>query len=280
MMTGHDRLFFRTNVGTPRVRAAIGACLMLLLVARAESADCVMRAPTAQEQQSYAEAVKAFQRMAPLPPAGWVELTAPIEKILTSVCAPRGQMRSTWSFASEYERRTGLADRQAALNQQAAAINAGAEATGNGNQARLAAIQKRMDAINQKLQSLAAAGKLAEIEPLTQEFTRLGDEQARLQAVDQTNDAADAAGAEAARDTRAGFAVTFGGSNPDTSGFTPYAVPIGKGFRQVEDDGQGNPRATVLVLLPPTAGQRDQTIVRVTGDPARADALLKAAKLP
>jgi hypothetical protein len=235
--------------------------------------------PTAQEQQSYAEAVAAFQRMAPLPPAGWVVSTAPIESVLMTVCALPGQMRSTWSLASSYERQAGLADRQATLNQKAAAMNVNADAIKKANQAKLAEVQKQMDAINQKLQSLAAAGKLAEIEPLTKEFTRLGDEQARLQGVDQTNAAANAAGAEAARDTRAGFAVTFSGPNPDTSGFTPYAVPIGKGFRQLGDDDQGNPNATVLVLLPARAGQRGQTVVRVTGDPARADSLLKAAKL-
>lgn len=80
------------------------------------------------------------------------------------------------------------------------------------------------------------------------------------------------------RDSTAGFMVTVGETKLNTTGFTAYTVPVGKGFRKLAPDSRGNQRATIIVALPPKPGERGQTVVRIDGDPARADSLLQAAK--
>ena len=96
--------------------------------------------------------------------------------------------------------------------------------------------------------------------------------------VDQMNAASAAIDKDVARDTEASFAVTVGETNVDTSGFTPYTAPVGRGFRQTSDN-RGNPEVMLMIVLPARAGQPGQTVVRVQGDPARAEALLRAARL-
>ncbi len=61
-----------------------------------------------------------------------------------------------------------------------------------------------------------------------------------------------------------------------SNAFKPMASAVGKGFRQdYYQEKNGNPHADLVVVLPPVAGVPGQTVVRISGDPARADALLK-----
>jgi hypothetical protein len=50
-------------------------------------------------------------------------------------------------------------------------------------------------------------------------------------------------------------------------------------WRVEQLDSRGNQRAAILLVLPQKPGERGQTVVRIDGDPARADALLQAARL-
>jgi hypothetical protein len=56
------------------------------------------------------------------------------------------------------------------------------------------------------------------------------------------------------------------------------AVAAGKRYRQGLDNS-GNPWLDIVVVLPPPSPGVGQTVVRISGDPARAEALLRAANL-
>jgi hypothetical protein len=82
------------------------------------------------------------------------------------------------------------------------------------------------------------------------------------------------------RDTYASFSVTIGETSVDTSNFKPATVPVGRGFRQEFVNDYGNPHADLMIVMPQTAGAGPgQTVVRISGDPATVEALLKSARL-
>jgi hypothetical protein len=86
--------------------------------------------------------------------------------------------------------------------------------------------------------------------------------------------------AEATRDENAQFVMTYGETDvANSTSSKPMASAVGQGYRQDYQDSDGNPHAELVVVLPPVAGVPGRTVVRISGDPARADALLKATKL-
>lgn len=85
--------------------------------------------------------------------------------------------------------------------------------------------------------------------------------------------------AEAKRDSGAQFVLSTGVTNLSVEGFSPVPVPVGKGYQQVTTN-QGVSRHDLVIVLNPSAPQASgQTVVRISGDPARVDALLKTATL-
>ena len=86
-------------------------------------------------------------------------------------------------------------------------------------------------------------------------------------------------GAKSRRDSSAYFSLSVAETDLSTSGYAPFAAPVGKGYRQ-DYDNHGNPESTIVVVLNPAAPARaGSTVVRVGGDSARVEALLKAATL-
>jgi hypothetical protein len=86
--------------------------------------------------------------------------------------------------------------------------------------------------------------------------------------------------AEMTRDETAQFTLIYGETDVAmSSAYKPMASAVGKGYRQDYRESNGNPHAELVVLLPPVTGVPGRTVVRISGDPARADALLKATQL-
>jgi hypothetical protein len=86
--------------------------------------------------------------------------------------------------------------------------------------------------------------------------------------------------AEVTRDQTAQFTMSYGETDVAMSNaFKPMASAVGKGYRQDYQEKNGNPHADLVVVLPAVAGVSGQTVVRISGDSARADALLKETKL-
>jgi hypothetical protein len=88
--------------------------------------------------------------------------------------------------------------------------------------------------------------------------------------------------AEGERDNVARFRFRMGGNDPTPAdsggGFFPVTVPVGKGYRQVSgSDGGGMPVTLMIVVNPATPAKSGLTVMFFEGDPARVDALLKAA---
>jgi hypothetical protein len=86
--------------------------------------------------------------------------------------------------------------------------------------------------------------------------------------------------AESERDNVARFRFRMGGNDPTPagsgSGFSPVTVPVGKGYRQVSDDSGGMP-VTLMIVVNPAPAKSSLTVMFFEGDPARVDAMLKAA---
>lgn len=86
--------------------------------------------------------------------------------------------------------------------------------------------------------------------------------------------------AEQQKDVLAMFSVVIDEASVDTGAFSPTTVPVGSGYLQAFDESNGNPHVDLKIVLPPPAGGVGSTVVQFSGDPARVDALHKAAKLP
>ena len=85
--------------------------------------------------------------------------------------------------------------------------------------------------------------------------------------------------AESERDNVARFRFSMGGNDPTPGsggGFSPVTVPVGKGYRQVAPDAE-MPVTLMIVVNPATPAKSGLTVMFFEGEPARVDALLKAA---
>jgi hypothetical protein len=83
--------------------------------------------------------------------------------------------------------------------------------------------------------------------------------------------------ADARRDTSAQFVFKTGVDTLNVEGFSSVPVPIGRGYRQEVTSG-GVPKQDLIVVLNP-AQKSGLKVVQISGDPARVQALLKAATL-
>lgn len=262
-------------------RHVIFFAVIIVGIARLASADCtaIIRPATADEKKAYAEAWALFQRAAPPAPAGWVLHDSATDDVLKDVCADPGQRLSQWTFSRSYERTEGIEARRAEEQRKIEAMAKNLEALQKANEAKLAAIQQQIDVATKKMQALVAAKKYADSEAVSQEIAGLTEQQIKLMSYDGQDAELKKISAEAARDTHANFSLSVGVTDLSTSGYSAMTVPEGKGYRRAQESG-GNPRVNLMVVLSPTTGTRvGQTVARVDGDPARAEALLKAAKL-
>lgn len=247
--------------------------------ARPLFADCVfaVRPATAAEKKIYADGFALFQQMAPAAPAGWEQNDTPKDGTLKEVCAATGASVTRWAFQRAFTRTEGMQERNAKTVDQMKGIADRAKATQKANEAKIAENDQQMQAAMKKMQALAAAQKVAEMEALGKDIERLGNERMKLMGVAGQETALDTIDAAARKDTGASFRVSIGETDVNTSGFRPMTVPVGKGYRQDGNSG-GNPWLEIMVVLP-APGAGGQTVVRISGDPERAGALLNAAKL-
>jgi hypothetical protein len=254
---------------------------LLLATARIASADCTatLRPPTGVEKKAYAEGFALFQRVAPAAPAGWEQLDEQKSAVLTQVCANPGEQITRWQFSRRYSRVEGIEQRRAAAAQQTEAMVDRATATKKANEAQLVDLKRRIDGVQRRMQALAAAQKFAEMEAAGAELGTLLDQQQKLMGLDAMAATMTQVDAAADRDTSASFSVVVGETTVETRAYKPMTVAVGRGYRQ-DTERSGNPLAALLVVLSsPGAGGR-LTVVRISGDRARAEALLAATRLP
>ena len=105
---------------------------------------------------------------------------------------------------------------------------------------------------------------------------KLGEERQAVSTDPEAEAAVNAAGAAVSRDTTAQFTLVVGEPSVDYHAFKPMPSAVGRGYRQDGVDNQGNPDADLVLVSPPIAGTTGQTVVTITGDPARAEALLQS----
>jgi hypothetical protein len=248
--------------------------------ARIASADCtaILRPPTAVETKAYANGYALFQRTAPPAPAGWEHRDEQKDAVLKEVCANRGEQITRWQFSRKYSRVDGIEQRRAAAAQETEAMVGRAAATKKTNEAQLADVKRRIADVQQRMQALAAAQKFAEMEAAGAEFAKLLDQQQKLMGLDAMAATMTRVDAEADRDTSASFSMVIGETTVETRGYKPMAVAVGKGYRQ-DTERDGNPLAALLVVLSSPGAPGRFTVVRISGDRARAEALLAATRM-
>ena len=254
---------------------------VLLVGARLASADCtgVDRPATAAEKKIYADGFALFQQMTPPAPAGWVLHDSPADGVLKAVCADPGQAKTRWSYNRSFERTEGVEQRRAEALKQTQAATQRWQKNRQTNQAKLAANEKQMTDNMQRMQALIAARKYTEMEKITAENEKLEKERITLMDTGSLDAEMKSIDAAATRDTYASFSLTIGEKNRSVEGFKPMPATVGRGFRQ-DFDSKGNPHTNLMLIVGPTGSNAgNQTVVMISGDPARADALLKATKL-
>jgi hypothetical protein len=241
-------------------------------------ADCVytVRPANAEEKKIHADGFALFQRIAPPTPAGWQPVDNPKDGDLKEVCAPSAASVTRWGFYRGFDRVEGVQERQAQALDQVRAAAERSKAAMKANEAKLAENQRQFDAVMKKMQTLMVEKKTAGLEALQKEAEQLMKERQKLMGGEGQDGEMKAIDAAVRKDTIASFGMVIGETAVNTDGFKPMAVPVGKGYRRESESG-GNPQVDIVVVLPPAAGTKGQTVVRISGDPARADALLKAA---
>jgi hypothetical protein len=128
----------------------------------------------------------------------------------------------------------------------------------------------------------AAAGQqnFAALAAISEESNKLTAEREALMTDSVAEAEMTASAAGLTRDQTAQFTMTYGQTDVAMSNaFKPMASAVGNGYRQDYQENNGNPHADLVVVLPPVAGVAGRTVMRISGDPARADALLKDTNL-
>lgn len=261
--------------------ATVACAAALLTTAPAVFADCtaVDRPATAAERKIHADGFALFQQVAPPAPAGWTARDSPADGALPSVCADAGQALTRWTYSRSYQRTEGVEQRRAEAARQTEAALRRSQEMRKANEAKLAANQQRMDENMKKAQALMTARNQAGMEKIIAENEALMKQSMALMGAAGLDAEIKSIEAAAVRDVSASFSLTIGESARNTDGFTPMAAAVGRGFRQ-DFDSNGNPKADRMVIVGPAGGGAgSQTVVLISGDPARADALLKTTKL-
>ena len=264
------------------VRLGLVVGVAILGVARPASADCApVRPATAEEKKAHADGFALFLKMAPPAPAGWELHDSAENGELKEVCAGPDFKVLDWSFSRGFTAPESVMQaRQDEAVKQTETQGQKAQAQAKANEQRLAVIQQQQEALTKKMVALATATppKVEEAQAINEQIAKLQEEEAKLRGFADSDAAMKTIDAQAKRDTGASFNLSTE-TDVRTDGWAPMSFAEGKAFRQDYNDDNGNPETQIMVILNPAAGPKAlKTVVRISGDPARADALLKATK--
>jgi hypothetical protein len=243
--------------------------------------DGPKRPPTAAEAKAYADGFALFQRIAPQAPAGWTASDSRTEPVITFICDSPLYNFTLWSFSRTFNRsQAEMQARGDAALKKTEAVRARADARNKAKEAKLADLDRRQADLAKRIEAAAGQQNFAALAAISEENNKLAAEREALMTDSVAETEMTGIDAEVTRDQTAQFTMTYGETQVAmSSAFKPMASAVGKGYRQDYQESNGNPHADLVVVLPPVAGVPGQTVVRISGDPARADALLKATKL-
>jgi hypothetical protein len=256
--------------------------VVMLSAARMATAQCdgPKRPPTAAEAKAYADGFALFRRIAPQAPTGWTATDARTEPVITFICDSPLYDFTRWSFSRTFNRSNAeMQARGDAALKKTEAVRARADARNKAKEAKLADLDRRQADLAKRIEAAARQQNFAALASLSEENNKLAAEREALMSDSVAEAEMTAISAELTRDETAQFIMTYGETTFEIGGFKPMVSAVGKGYRRDYQDDNGNPHAELVVLLPPVAGVPGQTLVRIKGDPARADALLKGTKL-
>jgi len=270
-----------------RIRAICVVSIVLLSAARMASAsvsvqcDGPKRAPTAAEAKAYADGFALFKRIAPQAPVGWTATDDRKEPAVTFICASPLYNFTRWSFSRTFNlSQAQMQARGDAALKKTEAARARADGRNQAKEAKLADLDRRQADLAKRAETAAGQQNTAAMGAISEESNKLAAEREALMADSAAEVEMTAIDAELTRDQTAQFTMIYGETNVAmSSAYKPMASAVGKGYRQDYPESNGNPHAELVVVLPPVAGVPGQTVVRINGNPARADALLKATKL-
>ena len=257
--------------------------VVMLSAAHMATAQCdgPKRPPTAAEAKAYADGFALFQRIAPQAPDGWTASDDRKEPVITFICDSPLYNFTRWSFSRTFN--LSAAQMQArgdAALKKTEAVRARADAREKAKDAKLADLDRRQADLAKRAEAAAGQQNIAAFAAISEESNKLAAEREALMTDSVAEAEMTAIGAEVSRDETAQFTLIYGETDVAmSSGYKPMATAVGNGYRQDYQEPNGNPHTELVVVLPPVAGVPGRTVVRINGDPARADALLKATKL-
>ena len=265
------------------IRALSVVSLVMFSAARMASAQCdgPKRPPTAAEAKAYADGFALFQRMAPKAPEGWTAEDSRKEPVVTYICEGPLYNFTVWSFSRTFNRsQAEMQARGDGALKKTAEVRAGADARNKSKEAKLADLDRRQEDLAKRAEAAAGKQNFAALAAVSEESNKLAAEREALMTDSAAETEMTAIDAEVTRDQTAQFTLTYGETNIETSSaYNPMASAVGKGYRQDYQESNGNPHSDLVVVFPAVTGVSGRTVVRINGDPARVDALLKATKL-
>jgi hypothetical protein len=266
-----------------RSRAVSVVSVVMLSAARMATAQCdgPKRPPTTAEAKAYSDGFALFQRIAPNAPGGWTATDDRKEPVITFICDSPLYNFTRWSFSRTFNRsQAEMQARGDAALKKTEAVRARAEARNKTKETKLADLDRRQADLAKRVEAAANQQNVAALAAISQESDKLAAEREALTTDSAAETEITAIGAEATRDQTAQFTMIYGETDVATSNaFKPMASAVGKGYRQDYQESSGNPHSDLVVILPRVAGIPGQTFVRISGDPERADALLKGTNL-
>jgi hypothetical protein len=265
-----------------RIRTISVASVVMLSAARMASAQCdgAKRPPTVAEAKSYHDGFALFQRMAPPTPTGWTATDSNTDDI-SFVCPDASSNFMRWTFSRTFNRSdTEMQARGDAALKKTEAVRARADARQKTKEAKLADLDRRQADLAKRIEAAAGQQNIAALTAISEQSNKLAAEREALMTDSAADQEMTAIDAEVTRDQTAQFTMTYGETDiAQSSAFKETASPVGKAYRQDYQESNGNPHADLVVVLPPIAGVPGRTVVRISADAARADALLKGTKL-
>ena len=266
-----------------RILAISLAWIVMLSAARLAAAQCdgPKRPPTIAEAKAYADGFALFQRIAPPTPAGWTATDSRTEPVVTFICESPLYDFTHWSFSRTFNRSDAeMRARGDAALKKTEAVRARADARNEAKEAKLADLDRRQADLVKRVETAAGQQNLAALTAISEESDKLAAEREALMSDSEADAEMTRIAAEVTRDQTAQFTVTYGATDVAvSSAYQPMASAVGEGYRQDYQESNGNPFTDLVVVLPPVAGVAGQTVVRISGDSERADALLKATDL-
>lgn len=265
-----------------RIRAISVVSVVMLSAARMATAQCdgPKRPPTAAEAKSYHDGFALFHRMAPPTPTGWTATDSNTDDI-SFVCPDAFSNFMRWTFSRTFNRSDAeMQARGDAALKKTEAVRARADARNKAKEAKLADLDRRQSDLAKRIEAAAGQQNFAALEVISKENDKLAAEREALMTDSVAETEMTAIDSEVTRDQTAQFTMIYGDTDVATSNaFKPMESVVGKGYRQDYQESNGNPHSDLVVILPRVAGVPGQTVVRISGDPARADTLLKGTKL-